>query len=375
MSKEAVTRESLTISLWCAVLVLTMLGALTMPFSLEAQSCVLTRLDSPVLSAFDKEFNPAAAHQRWQFTFGYRYGYSFRHFVGTEEQVHRAEENSQVVNNVNLADFSLRYNLGTRTSLTVGAPYLEATRSGGLRNEDGVVIKRYTRSETDGVGDVTLVAKRLLWDPSTHRRSNLSLGGGVKFPTGDYEQLQTRLSIEDGEEVTSTSTADYSVQPGDGAWGVIVEASGYAVLNQSGSLALYGSGVYIFEPATTNGIERPGARPGEEYLSAADQYVARLGLAIGPRSWKGLSAGVGGRFEGVPVHDVFGSSYGRRRPGYMASVEPSVSWTRKSHTIALAMPYVVERNRQRSVADIQNGLHGDAAFPDYLVLLNYSVRF
>jgi hypothetical protein len=357
------------------LVVLSLIAAFLLPVSAAAQSCVLTRLDSPVLNAFDDEFDPAGEHQKWQLTVGWRYGYSHRHFVGTDEQEERAEENSQVVNNVNLADFSLRYNFDSRTSLTVGIPYLMATRDGALRGENREVLRRYQRSSTSGIGDVTAVAKRLMWDPSSHRRSNLSLGLGVKFPTGDYKQPQTTIEMVDGEEVATTSIADYSVQPGDGSWGFVVEASGYKVLNQSGSLAFYGSGTYILEPESTNGIDRPGADPFEEEISATDQYVARAGLYVGPSSWKGFSIGIGGRIEGIPPHDVLGSSTGRRRPGYMISAEPSVTWTYGAHSITLAVPVAIERNRQQSVSDIFLGDHGDAAFPDYLVIAGFSRRF
>jgi hypothetical protein len=185
-----------------------------------------------------------------------------------------------------------------------------------------------------------------------------------------------RISLDEtGEEVVTQRTADLSVQPGDGGFGLVLEASGYKVFNQSGSVAGYGSVTYILEPSATNGVVRPGARPGEEEVSTSDQYVARLGVQTGPASWNGWSAGLGARIEGIPVHDLVGSSDGRRRPGYLLSVEPSVSWTHGANSVNLALPWAVERNRQRSVADIHRGAHGDAAFPDYLVLLSYSRRF
>ncbi len=360
-------------SLWLVVLVLA--GAFLLPASLAAQSCVLTRVESPVMNAFENEFNPDEKDQRWQFGFGWRYGYSFRHFVGTDEQEQRLQEHSQVVNNVNLADLSLRYNFNARTSLTLGVPYVQAERSGGLRGPSGDVVRRYTRSNTSGIGDVSLVAKRLVFDPATHFRSNLAIGLGVKFPTGDKRQQQRSLSLVNGQEVESFSTADLSVQPGDGAWGFVVDLAGYAVLNKSGSLAFYGNGVYIVEPETTNGVARPGASRGEEFVSATDQYVMRSGFQFGPSAWKGWSVGLGGRIEGIPVHDLFGSSYGRRRPGYMLSVEPTVTWAHGVHSVTLAMPWAIERNRQRSVSDLLRGTHGDAAFPDYLTLATYTRRF
>ena len=345
------------------------------PPSAEAQSCVLTRLDTPVLSAFNQEF--VVEHpQPWQFSLGYRYGYSFRHFEGTDEQEHRVEENSQVVNNVSILDASLRYSLDSQTTFTLSIPYYEATRSAGLRNENREIVRRYVRSETSGIGDISLVASRLLWDPNTHGRGNLSVSLGVDFPTGDHTQEQTRLSLdENGNEVAEVSVADYSVQPGDGAWGIILGTSGYGVLNPSGTLAYYGSATYIFQPETTNGVALDPDDEGEEFVSATDQYVARLGLQYGPRSWRGFSVGLGGRIEGVPVHDVFGSSYGRRRPGYMVSVEPTLSWSRGRSGISVALPWAVQRNRQQSLADQITDDHGDAAFPDYLVVANYSVRF
>jgi outer membrane putative beta-barrel porin/alpha-amylase len=356
--------------------VLVVVGTLQVSPSATAQSCVLTRLDTPVMNAFDDDFTPAGAHQRFQASMGHRYGYSFRHFVGTDEQEERMAEHSQVVNNVNIVDLSMRYNLSSRTSFTVGVPYLTANRDGALRNGEGHVIARYTRSQTEGLGDITVVAKHLLWDPAAHRRSNLSVGLGVKVPTGDYRQKQSTLSLRNGAIVRSDGgIADYSVQPGDGAWGIITEASGYRILNKSGSFALYGSGTYIFEPETHNGVARPNASIAEEFVSATDQYVARLGVQIGPKSWRGFGLGLGGRIEGVPPHDVFGSSFGRRRPGYMASIEPSFSYSWGVNSISMSVPWAVERNRQRSVSDLIRGSHGDAAFPDYVVLTNYAVRF
>lgn len=345
-----------------------------LPRASRAQSCILTRLDSPVLNAFDSEFNPG--EEKWQVSFGWRYGYSFRHFRGSEEQEERVEEHSQVVNNVNLLDFSLRYNFNARTNLTLGVPYLMATRSGPLRDDNREVVRRYQRSSNRGIGDITLVAHRYIWDPVTHRHSNFSIGGGIKFPTGQNMQPAISIDLVDGEEVVTTETADFSVQPGDGAFGFVLDLSGYTVLNASGSLAFYGSGVYIFEPAETNGVERPGAQPLEEQVSASDQYVARLGFQFGPANWNGWSAGLGWRIEGVPVHDVFGGDAGRRRPGYMMSIEPSVGWTKGQHSVNLAVPWAFERNRQRSVSDIfRDSAGGDAAFPDYIVLLNYAIRF
>jgi len=50
----------------------------------------------------------------------------------------------------------------------------------------------------------------------------------------------------------------------------------------------------------------------------------------------------------------------------MMSIEPSVSWTGRAHSVSLAVPWAFERNRQRSVSDSSSATRGatDAAFPD-----------
>jgi len=44
------------------------------------------------------------------------------------------------------------------------------------------------------------------------------------------------------------------VQPGDGGFGLVVQTSGYQLLNHSGSLAAYFAGTYIIEPEGDSGL-------------------------------------------------------------------------------------------------------------------------
>ena len=264
----------------CTVLFLGLAG------SLQAQSCVLTRLDSPILNAIDSSFDPLAANERWEASFAWRYGHSDRHFVGTVEQKQRQREHTEVINDVHLLDFSLRYAFNNRTSITLGIPYLMAERSGPLRNEQRELIGREVRSNTRGIGDISVVVNRLLFDPTQHSRSNFSIGLGLKFPTGANSETGTRLRFENGQPVITVETADQSVQPGDGGFGFIIQASGFQMINPSGSLAAYFTGTYIIEPEGDSGIYTFRSSPGEEVMSISDQYVARLGLQLGPESWK-----------------------------------------------------------------------------------------
>lgn len=329
-------------------------------------------MDAPVLGAYDA----TGGLNKWQVSLGYRYQRSDRHFQGTHEEPHRQAEGSEVINTVNLMDLGIRYNFNPRWSLSVGIPYLYADRSSPIRDADRVVVDRSVVSARE-IGDITAVGRYLLWDPVTQPKGNVSIGLGVKFPTGDYDVEDTRERLgDDGERVRTVETVDQSIQPGDGGWGAIVDMAAFRQLGSTGEYALYASGAYLINPEGTNGTPTFRSRESEGIMSIADQYLLRTGVFASPASWKGFGAGLGARWEGVPVHDLFGSSEGFRRPGYAISVEPSLTWSRGAHSVSLSVPVAVQRNRQRSVPDMQEeGRHGDAAFADYVVLLGYWQRF
>ena len=61
--------------------------------------------------------------------------------------------------------------------------------------------------------------------------------------------------------------------------------------------------------------------------------------------------------------------------GYALSVFPGFEYSRGSTTWTFNLPIAVLRDRARSVPDLEDGHHGDAAFADYVRLLGYSYRF
>jgi hypothetical protein len=326
---------------------------------------VAARLDTPVLGVQDTYSGP----NRWQVSASWRYQYSHRHFVGSEEQLERAEDRSQVKNTINLFDLGVRYNATDRWSFSVGIPYLMAERSSPLRNSNRVVVGR-TLTEANALGDITLTARRLLWKPEASPDGNISLGLGVKFPTGDYDVYDDRTRLVNGQSVITDESVDQSIQPGDGGTGIILDFQGFR--RMTSNFALYGSATYLSNPRGKNGVPTFRNNVGEEEMSVADQYVARVGGSFSHAAWKGFGVSLGGRLEGVPVEDLIGDSDGFRRPGYAISAEPSLSYTRGPHTISAAVPFALYRNRTRSVPDrAVPGRHGDAAFADYVVFLGY----
>lgn len=328
------------------------------------------RLDTPVLGVQDS----SAAFSRWQFSMNYRYQRSDRHFRGSEEEEERQAEGSEVINTINLAEIGIRYNPDPQWSFSLNIPYLMAERSSPIRNSDRVVVDRSV-VEANALSDITLSARRLLWDPAKQPNRNISLGLGVKLPTGEDDVYDNRTRLVNGERVTTYESVDQSIQPGDGGWGVILDFQYYQRIAQSGGTA-YFSSTYLANPRNTNGVPTFRGAVGEEVMSVADQYVARLGATYTRKSWKGLAMSLGGRLEGVPVEDLIGDSDGFRRPGYAVSVEPGLSYTHGVYNFALSVPVALYRNRLRSVPDRRvPGRHGDAAFADYVVLFGYGRKF
>lgn len=313
--------------------------------------------------------------QGWQVSLSGRYQKSDRHFRGTHEEKNRAEEGSEVINDLYLLDIGLRYNFSPQTAVSVGIPYVSADRSLPIRDDDRVVVGRSVM-ESDGIGDMVVSGHRLLFEPAPGRRGNVSFSLGVKIPTGDEDSTDTRARLVDGEIVESVVSNDQSIQAGDGGWGAVLGVSGYRLLDADGEVAAYGSGTYLLNPRGTNGVPTFRSRESEAVMSVADQYLARIGVQWTPAAWNGLGVGLGGRIEGVPVYDLIGDSDGFRRPGYAVSVEPSLSYHRGPYSLSLAVPVAVQRNRRRSVPDKQEeGRHGDAAFADYVVLAGFWYRF
>jgi hypothetical protein len=96
---------------------------------------------------------------------------------------------------------------------------------------------------------------------------------------------------------------------------------------------------------------------------------------------KNIDISLGVRDDCLPVHDLFGSSDGFRRPGYILSAEPGLTWRFKNLALYAYVPIAVIRDRTQSVPDIRQTeltgvyTHGDAAFADYVVNIGLTMRF
>lgn len=331
---------------------------------------MLIRQNAPVIGASDDVLAEAG---QWQVSLSYRGLESDTHYSGTERQFEREEQENYVINRQMLMDLGITYTVSSRLALSLGIPYVDASWSIPLpvRPDPG------PRSQQDasGLGDVSLTGRYWLADPAEASEGNVSLGLGIKAPTGDEGSTDVYPNI--AGESPDRKAVDQSIQPGDGGWGVIFELLAF---RRVGPATLFATGTYLANPRDTNdtpsilvglGVDdRPGLE-GLEVNSVPDQYVARLGSTF-PSGLDGLSLSLAGRIEGLPRYDLIGDSHGWRRPGYEIFVEPGLVYTRGASTFSLHVPIGVERNREPNP---YTGRAGDATFPDYITLASYSYTF
>ena len=301
----------------------------------------------------------------------YRYFKSFRHFRGTEEEHNRLTDHTEVINKQHGLDINVSYAFTERLYGIVSLPLQYNERSSLYEHNR---IERHT-SYSKGLGDMRIGAGYWLLSGERAKNGNTAIGLGVKFPTGDYSATSTFYR---GDEATPTEmTVDQSIQLGDGGTGLIVDFQG--LWNIGNTNFWYYDGFYMFNPKETNGTPTNRRYENESVMSVPDQFAVRTGVFHSFEKIHGLGASLGGRIEGIPVHDAFGGSEGFRRPGYIISVEPGISYMLGNVTGTLNVPIALFRNRTQSVTDIENStpgneVHGDAAFADYLINFTVAVR-
>lgn len=303
----------------------------------------------------------------WQVFTGYRYQKSDRHFRGSHEEPNRQAEGSEVINHLNLLDFGATYAVNERFNMSVSVPLIFAERSNPIRDANRVVVDR-SLTQSAGVADMGVMGRYWIGSPESNPNQNISLGIGIKLPTGNSNVSDTHTTLTS----TRFATVDQSIQPGDGGLGMTLDIQGFKLL--WGQATLFGSAAYMVNPLDTNDT-LTGRRPSEAIMSVPDQYLARVGIAMPVWVKRGLGAAIAGRIEGLPARDVIGKSNGFRRPGYAISIEPTALWSIGGNNLSFSVPVAIYRNRTRSVPDALDNTLGDAAFADYFFLVGWSRRF
>jgi Putative MetA-pathway of phenol degradation len=325
---------------------------------------------------FGASADPYLNKGEWLFGAAARGLRSHDHYSGTVEQTQRQDNKNYVVNEQYALDLSGMYAVTRRFSVAGAMPLVRASWSIPLPTTPGALGPR-SEQNAQGIGDITVVGRAWMFDPDAHQRGNLSLGLGLKAPTGNYDATDS-YPILNGTN-PQDKAVDQSIQPGDRGWGAIFDIAGFKRL---GTMSFYGSGTYLINPRDTNGTPSiiaglfgggavPPAQAGRTVNSVPDQYVLRTGAAFALGK-SPFSAAVGFRMEGLPRYDLIGDSHGFRRPGYETFAEPGFYYSRGPDTWSLNVPIALKRNR---LPDPYTGAAGDATFPNYIVLVGFTHRF
>jgi len=219
-----------------------------------------------------------------------------------------------------------------------------------------------------------------VFDPKTSHKGNLQIGAGIKLPTGNYNYQDYFYKKADSLVL---GPVDQSIQPGDGGTGLTLELNGF--YNFSHKAGVYGNFFYLINPRQVNGTSTArGGTPSAtqkkyntDVMSVPDLYMARGGAAFMVNQFT-FSGGI--RMECLPSKDLVGGSRGFRRPGYIISAEPSITYVTKTASFNLAVPVALWRNRtqsdgdKRQTADTGKHVQGDAAFADYLISAGITIR-
>ncbi len=219
-----------------------------------------------------------------------------------------------------------------------------------------------------GLGDISLVGSAWLLDPASHQSGNISLGLGLKAPTGSNEVTDDFFN-QDGS--VTQRPVDQSIQLGDGGWGILLQAQAFHQVGGRAQAYLLGS--YLLSPRKTTDVPSPS--PGVP-LSVPDVYTARAGIVYALWPSQGLSGSLGGRLDGIPLRDLIGGGdLGFRRPGFILYMDPGLAVGRGRDEFTLSVPIRLHQDFRQSLIDRENNFRGGGDLADLLIFAGYTHRF
>lgn len=299
---------------------------------------------------------------QWELGVSYRGFLSDKHYQGKEpfpelDPFGPKNRQHQINIDVNYA-FTSRFTLGFSLPLHFNDFELNRVPPGS-----GLSHPVRDSTSVQGIGDVSVRGRYWLLDTENSDR-NVGLGLSLKFPTGEAGATDDIY----GREVA----ADWSVQPGDNAFGLAPWVEGFYRYRR---ISFFGSALYLVNPRNTTGTPSffPSlfGRPDPPPNSSTDQFslVGGGSLLIHPK-WPVPTLVY--RLEGVPISDLVGDSDGFRRPGRVGFVEPGLTYSLGRHTFSFSVPI----RQYTDIRDAPNSARTeDATVPDFMILFSYRKRF
>ena len=152
-------------------------------------------------------------HHEWKATLAYRRLFSNQWFVGTERNDALAPGGSAPIFEIHTGIFDLAYALSDRITVRASVPFSRAslTRTWG----DG---QQHTQ-RASGFGDISVQGEAWLLEPRSHERGNVSIGLGLKAPTGSHSKPSQFYQASGPVDFP----ADQTIQPGDGGFAILTQ--------------------------------------------------------------------------------------------------------------------------------------------------------
>lgn len=324
------------------------------------QGCMPLRFTSPALGGQQAAF--LMPHE-WQVGVSARRVATDRFFVGTRQLEDSAPLGQPLNLRLNSVDLNLAYATSERFSLTLTVPLafstIDVTQPDRLRHH----------ASTAGVGDINVVGNFWLGAPTRHPNGNVSLGFGVKMPTGRYH-ITNDFHVDTLGNVTQKPLTQ-AVQLGDGGWAVLLAGQAFQQLFPRGSV--YFSGSYSLSLRKHTDVPQV---PSNVLYAVPDLYSARLGLAYGLIAEPGLSVSLGGRIDGTPIRNlVTGKSDFFRSAGYTLYLDPGLSLQSGPNQFTLSVPVRVHHNYLSLPLSTGTSRVGKGGVGDYVIYAGYSRRF
>ena len=328
---------------------------------LGAQGCEPIRFTTPVnLGGQGKAYQPG---HEWQLTLAYRHLNADDWFVGSVNSPSRAPGGLPGIFEINTFVADVSYSATDRIRLGVSVPLQSASFS-------HIFPDRAIHAQTaKGIGDISVMAESWLLDPRTNESGNVSIGLGLKAPTGSHSQASTFYTATG----PVSFPADQTIQNGDGGWAVLTQAQAFRSLTQH--VIAYASGSYMISPkAQSDVVVGPGSTVP---WAVPDVYSAHVGAAYSVLANQRLTLSLGARLDGTPVHDLVGGGddVTNKRPFYLLYTEPGLSVTNGHGTFTLSTPIRTSVHRELSVFDRKtNNTVAGGGFAKFLVFASYSYR-
>jgi hypothetical protein len=261
---------------------------------------------------------------------------------------------------LSILDVTGRYTINKRLSIIGALPVVFNRFSTLLPPLGNGIGERHGWSPT-GVGDTTLFAQCSLLNQQSNPFQNVSVGLGMKIPTGSWN-LHATIPDETGRNPRRRSMYPPAILPGDGGVGILAGYDMWKILrapNELRGLTVFSSAIYLINARNTNGtpsmVQSLGVPLSPIFLgrltnSVTDSYSMTAGASMRlPGTWnkphlKGLRPRVAWHWEGTPTYDLIGGSGGFRQPGCSMSFAPGLTYASGKNFLFAEVPIVFWRH-------------------------------